>query len=78
MLWIGVALEWSKRKALVNAAMNLRVLWCAGNLSSGYTAVASRVALSAQLRERERERVWLNQFFLPSCDGIGQFSLSRQ
>jgi hypothetical protein len=35
--WIGLAQDWDKWKALVNAVMNLRIPYNAGKLSSGYT-----------------------------------------
>jgi hypothetical protein len=35
--WIGLAKDRNRRRALVNSALNLRVPWNAGKLSSGVT-----------------------------------------
>jgi hypothetical protein len=36
--WIGLAKHRNRWRALVNSALNLRVLWNAGKLSSGLTS----------------------------------------
>jgi hypothetical protein len=45
--WIGLAQDRYRRRALVNAVMNLRVLEIAGNYRVAAQLVASRVVLSS-------------------------------
>jgi hypothetical protein len=45
--WIGLAKDRSRRRALVNSVLNLRVPWNAGKLSSSLTS--SGLSISAQL-----------------------------